>query len=285
MARFGRRFPIRAHTEPLGPQTAQETSTLAMDFEITAGSTVTSHNTASLAVDFEIGANQNSALLSVITTMSAASTLTLQQSAALAMDFEISATASEQFNSGAVLPVAFSIGTASNVTQSSTMAMVFGVVATPTSGNLTLICSIAAASGTDAMGNAYPQGLAIGIPLGPQSLFDVSGNATIQGNLEVDGAITNAALAATLLTYANAITTLQAQHATDAANINTLQNQVATLQSQMTAVQNTLLILPVSFLNGLAKLPHQSDNNTTLSGVLAWANNLTDNLQANGFMH
>lgn len=39
------------------------------------------------------------------------------------------------------------------------------------------------------------------------------------------------------------------------------------------------------FLANLSLLPHQSDNNTTLAGVLTWSNNLTDNLIANGFMH
>lgn len=39
-----------------------------------------------------------------------------------------------------------------------------------------------------------------------------------------------------------------------------------------------------TFLAGLSKLPNQSDNNTTLSGVEGFCNNLSDNLQSHGFM-
>lgn len=50
---------------------------------------------------------------------------------------------------------------------------------------------------------------------------------------------------------------------------------------------NTLIPLlgDVTFLANLSMLSHQSDNNTTLSGVENYCNNLTDNLIANGFMH
>lgn len=45
------------------------------------------------------------------------------------------------------------------------------------------------------------------------------------------------------------------------------------------------LINIVSFLANLSMLSHQSNNNTSLSGVENYCNNLTDNLVANGFMH
>lgn len=299
MARLGRKFPFHPHLVNLPAQTLQEAAGLAAVSSMTAGSAVTLNNSVTLTCVSAIGANQNAAQLFAVSTLTAVNTLTLQQTATLSGDCEISAVATENFNSGAVLSGVSAIGTSSNVTQSSTMAGVSTLIATPTSGNLTLVASIAAASGTDSMGNSYPQGLCVGIPLGPQSLFDVSGNATIDGNLMVGGSITNTALSATLLTYANAISVLQSQIATDATNINILQNQVAALQSSVTTLQSTvatqasqisvlnsiLTSLPLSFLGGLSKLPHQSDNNTTLAGVLAWANNLTDNLINNGFMH
>lgn len=38
------------------------------------------------------------------------------------------------------------------------------------------------------------------------------------------------------------------------------------------------------FLSELGVLPNQSDNNTTLAGVLTWSNNLTDHLIAENYM-
>ena len=39
-----------------------------------------------------------------------------------------------------------------------------------------------------------------------------------------------------------------------------------------------------AFLAELSQLPNQSDDNSTLTGVCNWANNLTDHLMASGFM-
>lgn len=68
--------------------------------------------------------------------------------------------------------------------------------------------------------------------------------------------------------------------------INLLSTDVANLQTEVNSLLNLNPLLgDVTFLANLSKLPHQSDNNTTLSGVENYCNNLTDNLIANGFMH
>lgn len=69
--------------------------------------------------------------------------------------------------------------------------------------------------------------------------------------------------------------------------INTLSSQLSTLSTDFFSFQSSLsgLVGNASFLANLSELPNQSDNNTTLTGVENFCNNLSDNLQANGFMH
>ena len=58
-----------------------------------------------------------------------------------------------------------------------------------------------------------------------------------------------------------------------------------TAMNSITASQYTLLgTTNLTFIASLGILPNQSDNNTTLSGVLTWSNNLTDHLISNGYM-
>ena len=70
---------------------------------------------------------------------------------------------------------------------------------------------------------------------------------------------------------------------------NELNSLAATVAGHTVNINSLLNLNPllgdVTFLANLSMLSHQSDNNTTLSGVENYCNNLTDNLIANGFMH
>lgn len=79
-----------------------------------------------------------------------------------------------------------------------------------------------------------------------------------------------------------ALATLSTSQISDLAALST--SQLAAMAT-ITASQYTLLgTTNQTFIAGLSKLPNQSDNNTTLAGVLTWSNNLTDHLISNGFM-
>lgn len=65
--------------------------------------------------------------------------------------------------------------------------------------------------------------------------------------------------------------------------IQALQTDVTSLNSDFSSISG--LAGNASFLANLSMLPHQSDTNSTLPGVCGWANNHTDNMVSNGFMH
>lgn len=233
MARTGRRYPIRTRLVPFPPQIFQESAGLTVVTGMTAGATQTAPGTATLPVIFGVLASQFTATMTVVTGVTAGATLTLQQTATLAVDFELGAAATQAFTGTATLPAVFAIGAISGELYSAALAVVTSITAIPTVGTLTLICSVASAPGTDTMGNAYPQGLCVGVPLGAQVKADTSGNLSVGGNLLVGGSITNTALAATLSVLSASVSSIAATAATNSANINALQNQAAGLQNQI----------------------------------------------------
>lgn len=68
--------------------------------------------------------------------------------------------------------------------------------------------------------------------------------------------------------------------------INLLSSNLNTLTSNYNSFSSSLsgLVGNAGFLANLSELSTQSDNNTT-GGLVTYCNNLTDNLQNNGFMH
>ena len=52
----------------------------------------------------------------------------------------------------------------------------------------------------------------------------------------------------------------------------------------LNALQPIITTGNAAFLAELSELPNQSNDNSTLTGVCDWANNLTNHLIANGFM-
>ena len=173
---------------------------------------------------------------------------------------------------------------------------VFVYDGTPAANNL--IASIAAEAGTDSFGNDYPAGIAAyndgdtyyvllgnnGFSPAMQMIFQNIANpfsdAPFVEALGSGSAGTTLELNSGSGSGGSSVSSITLQDSTAAGRANGL----VTIDSGGLSGP-ALLSSTDSFQGPLTlPLPHQSNNNTTLAGVLAWSNNLTTNLIASGLM-
>jgi len=101
----------------------------------------------------------------------------------------------------------------------------------------------------------------------------------------IQGSITAAQMTALALLSTSQINALASISAAQLTDLQLLSTSQITAMNSITASQYTLLgTTNLTFIASLGILPNQSDNNTTLSGVLTWSNNITDHLISNGYM-
>jgi hypothetical protein len=168
----------------------------------------------------------------------------------------------------------------------------------PSAGGL--VATIAGAAGTDPQGNNFPRGVA--------SYNSGNTSYALLGNTGISGttmqlifqnlvsaffsppfvqALGSGAVGSTL-----ELSSGESGSGSGAAAITLQDSTAAPTTNSLVTIASGGLAGPAllsgtnSFQGPLTlPLPHQSDNNTTLAGVLTWSNNLTDALIASGLMH
>jgi hypothetical protein len=272
--RLGRSRPASNywHQRPASaPQTFHGAATLPASSHLSGAGTFTLFGAGSLPVAATLTAAATykiaaAASLGATFGLTAGSHVTAHGTATLPAITGLTAGASLKIRSPATLPATFGLTAGGQLKVSAHLSVVTTLTAIPSTGLLTLVCSIASASGTDAHGNAYPQGLCVGIPLGPQVKADINGNLTVGGNLVVDGSVTNTALNTQISAAAAAAASASAQAA-----------------SALNTAEEALGEIPfnIGFLSGLSLMPAEGTQGEGTDGFGGgvWTASQTASLQ------